>query len=452
MPPGRFWNTLEFEGQRISQGRPPSASSWSWMRCRQDRPGPVLLGLSCVLVTHRSFPNCRLPLSTRSIVFWAINPTAKRTTGPKKPHRWPGRLPLPSQSLCSPPLAYAVSKPRVWFASKRKQGTQTSSGRHLEGLRTHHPLPRGTHVILRRRPWSLEHSRLQPLLVLCEETTATSPSRGPSPRLLESRQAGPVGAGAGRAVLSSAESRPLVRLSVQRDAFKISDQVWSSCPRFQGPGRWGLPQAKGSGYFPRNPGGLAPQFGTHKKFGGLISSSSPHHLAPCTPWTSLVSELLGALGGGSGGAGSSPGPPGPHLPSLPGTWSAAPLTLPRKAARSCTLSWTMAADHSQERVAPLLGPGWWPWALQRTCLDLSEGGSLGWSLQLPRGQGLHARQHSPAMQEKAPGASPGRGAPCEASIECVEVRFLGVLSVCVRGACDLGRRAAGPPPGSPQPP
>lgn len=99
MPPGRFWNTLEFEGQRISQGRPPSASSWSWMRCGQDRPGPVLLGLSCVLVTHRSFPNCHLPLSTRSIVFWAINPTAKRTTGPKKPHRWPGRLPLPSQSL-----------------------------------------------------------------------------------------------------------------------------------------------------------------------------------------------------------------------------------------------------------------------------------------------------------------------------------------------------------------
>lgn len=307
--------------------------------------------------------------------------------------------------------------------------------------------------MLRRRPWSLEHSRPQPLLVLCEETTATSPSRGPPPRPLESRQAGPVGAGAGRAVLSSAESRALVCLSVQRDAFKISDQVWSSCPRFQGPGRWGLPQAKGSGYFPRNPGGLAPQFGTHKKFGGLISSSSPHHLAPCTPWTSLVSELLGALGGGSGGAGSSPGPPGPHLPSLPGTWSAAPLTLPRKAARSCTLSWTMAADHSQERVAPLLGPGWWPWALQRTCLDLlSEGGSLGWSLLLPRGQGLHARQQSPAMQEKAPGASPGRGAPCEASIGCVEVRFLGVLSVCVRGACGLGRRAAVPPPGSPQPP
>lgn len=102
---------------------------------------------------------------------------------------------------------------------------------------------------------------------------------------------------------------------------------------------------------------------------------------------SPVAEPPGVLSGGPGGAGSSRAPQGPATP-LPGARSAAPLTLSRKAARSCTLSWTMAADHSQERVAPLLGPGWWPWALQRTCLALlSEGGSLGSPLLLPQGRG-----------------------------------------------------------------
>lgn len=34
--------------------------------------------------------------------------------------------------------------------------------------------------MLGTRPWSLEQSRLQPLLVLHEETATISPSRGPS--------------------------------------------------------------------------------------------------------------------------------------------------------------------------------------------------------------------------------------------------------------------------------
>lgn len=44
-----------------------------------------MLILTSSHLSHRSFQNCRLPSSTRSIVFWATNPTAKRTTDPKKP-------------------------------------------------------------------------------------------------------------------------------------------------------------------------------------------------------------------------------------------------------------------------------------------------------------------------------------------------------------------------------
>lgn len=104
----------------------------------------------------------------------------------------------------------------------------------------------------------------------------------------------------------------------------------------------------------RDPGGLALQFGTHRKFGDRISSSSPHRHAPCT--MSPIPGQPRALGRGPGGAGSSPGPSrAPHLPSLPGPQSAAPC-MPQKALRSCMLSWTVASDHSRERLVSVL-PG-----------------------------------------------------------------------------------------------
>lgn len=67
----------------------------------------------------------------------------------------------------------------------------------------------------------------------------------------------------------------------------------------------------------RDPGGLALQFGTHKKFGDLISSSSPHYLASYTQPMSPIPGWFGALGRGPGGAGSSPGLPRapPALPA-----------------------------------------------------------------------------------------------------------------------------------------
>lgn len=165
-----------------------------------------------------------------------------------------------------------------------------------------------------------------------------------------------------------------------------------------GPGCWGrasprgLPLARGSRYFPmgltsdaspplstatcprgflrglqcytltptslagrgRDPGGLALQFGIHRKFGDRISSSSPHRHAPCT--MSPIPGRPRAPGRGPGGAGSSPGPSrAPHLPSLPGPQAAAPC-MPQKALRSCMLSWTVASDHSRERLVSIL-PG-----------------------------------------------------------------------------------------------
>lgn len=48
---------------------------------------PMQNNLWRTLEQYRSFQNCRLPSSTRSTAFWAINPTAKRTIDPKStPH------------------------------------------------------------------------------------------------------------------------------------------------------------------------------------------------------------------------------------------------------------------------------------------------------------------------------------------------------------------------------
>lgn len=175
----------------------------------------------------------------------------------------------------------------------------------------------GTHTVagtlITRRTVKWSHPSLQPLLILQEETTMFSPSCSPSQRLLKSRPGRTKwGLGAGRAGRSSAESPRLVLVF-----------LW---PLLRGPDvgagppHGGLPLARGSRYFPmgltsdaspypfstatcprgflrglpcytltptsslagrgRDPEGLALQFGTHRKFGDRISSSSPHHHAP----------------------------------------------------------------------------------------------------------------------------------------------------------------------------
>lgn len=239
-------------------------------------------------------------------------------------------------------------------------------------------------IIRRTVKWS--HPSLQPLLILQEETTTFSPSCNPSQRLVKSRPGRTNwGLGAGRAGRSSAESPRLVL-----------DFLWPSLRGLDvgaGPPHGGLPLARGSRYFPmgltsddspplfhshlpqgvsegppmpyldpyllpcwqgQGSRGLALQFGTHRKLGDRISSSSPHRHAPCT--MSPIPGRPRALGRGPGGAGSSPGPSrAPHLPSLPGPQSAAPC-MPQKALRSCMLSWTVASDHSRERLVSVL-PG-----------------------------------------------------------------------------------------------
>lgn len=241
----------------------------------------------------------------------------------------------------------------------------------------------GTLIIRRTVKWS--HPSLQPLLILQEETTTFSPSCNPSRRLVKSRPGRTNwGLGAGRAGRSSAESPRLVLVFLWPPLRGLDVGA--------GPPHGGLPLARGSRYFPmgltsdtspplstatcprgflrglqcyiltptslagrgRDPGGLALQFGIHRKFGDRISSSSPHRHAPCT--MSPIPGRPRAPGRGPGGAGSSPGPSrAPHLPSLPGPQAAAPC-MPQKALRSCMLSWTVASDHSRERLVSVL-PG-----------------------------------------------------------------------------------------------
>lgn len=104
----------------------------------------------------------------------------------------------------------------------------------------------------------------------------------------------------------------------------------------------------------RDPGGLALQFGTHKKFGGLISSSSPSSSSLHTIDEPHRREARSTW---EGAWGSRLQPRSLQRLACPPCWvpSLLPLSLPQKALRSCMLSWTVAADHTWGGL-PLLCP------------------------------------------------------------------------------------------------
>lgn len=155
----------------------------------------------------------------------------------------------------------------------------------------------------------------------------------------------------------------------------------------------------------KDPGGLALQFGTHRKFGDRISSSSPHRHAPCT-----VSPILKCgpehLAGGLVEQAPAQVPPGPHLPSLPGPQSAAPC-MTQKALRSCMLSWTVASGPLSGEVGVCSAWGGGIGSTERTCLGLSsEGGSLGLSALCAQGWEASHPTAAPTTWEHIAGASP----------------------------------------------
>lgn len=139
------------------------------------RPGYTLI------LVHRSFRNCRLPSSMRSIASWAINPTAKRTTDPK--------LPPPPAWTGSGSLLVSV-RSLLLFQSQMQsvahiQGENTMPRRYRELIskvtaRCHLPLPHwvrsdGCQEMASTRGTSRgSHSSLSPLLILQEETFAPS--------------------------------------------------------------------------------------------------------------------------------------------------------------------------------------------------------------------------------------------------------------------------------------
>lgn len=198
----------------MSQGRLPVCPKPSGIKSSMAprTPGPVLVEPSCVLVTRRSFPNCRLPSSTRSIASWAINPTAKRTTGPRKPQdaagqdafRAPPRLSLPRRSL-----KLSRSHVKTVVASKRNQGTRTSSGKRLRShCNTPSSASRDPHHA-GRTAWVTR--TFSPAASACPPRRSHRDESQPGPSSETPRgQAGRTGRGlgTGRAVPSSAESRP----------------------------------------------------------------------------------------------------------------------------------------------------------------------------------------------------------------------------------------------------
>lgn len=132
---------------------------------------PMQSNLWKTLEQYRSFQNCRLPSSTRSIAFWAINPTAKRTIDPRLP-------PPPARTVSGSLLASVRSL--LLFQS------QVQSVAHVQGkntmlppethLQSHLPLPRrmlsdGCQEMASIRGTSKgSHPSLPPLLTLQEET------------------------------------------------------------------------------------------------------------------------------------------------------------------------------------------------------------------------------------------------------------------------------------------
>lgn len=172
---------------------------------------------------------------------------------------------------------------------------------------------------------------LQPLLILQEETGSFSPSWGPSRRPLEAWPGGPVGPG-GR------QGRPLL---YQEPPPGVEGREEETPPSLPVASPWGSPAGQGLQVLPigptsdasppllhhhlpqgviagvppccpltpasslagrgGDPGGLALQCGTHKKFGRLIASSLPQVLLPAqcmSPWPEQQARLAGGLGRG----------------------------------------------------------------------------------------------------------------------------------------------------------
>ncbi|XP_072740225.1 voltage-gated potassium channel subunit beta-2 isoform X1 [Ciconia boyciana] len=87
------------EGQDPERGGPAAAGEAEGAAGHRRAPG-----VHPAPARHRSFRSCRLPSSTRSIASWATNPTARRTTDPKRTRKRAARC----TALAARSLAYAL--------------------------------------------------------------------------------------------------------------------------------------------------------------------------------------------------------------------------------------------------------------------------------------------------------------------------------------------------------
>lgn len=79
----------------------------------------------------------------RSIAFWAINPTAKKTTDPKLPRHLLGQFPVPSSSLFARFRRFKA-KCSVWFTSNGRTLCPDVTGKYPKSPKhaRYHPLLR----------------------------------------------------------------------------------------------------------------------------------------------------------------------------------------------------------------------------------------------------------------------------------------------------------------------
>lgn len=186
-------------------------------------------------------------------------------------------------------------------------------------------------TLMTRRAASRSHPSLQPPLTLQEETSSFPPSRGPSRRPLKAWPGGPVGPGGGqgRPLLyqepppgaggREEETPPGLPVACSRGSPADQGlQVLSGgpdlrcfptpsapppAPRGHCQGPPCCPSTPASSLAGRggDPGGLALQFGSHRKLGGLVSSSLPHGLHPAqwmSPWPAQPVHWAGGLWSG----------------------------------------------------------------------------------------------------------------------------------------------------------